>query len=105
MKWAWRGVLPPSFSKARSRKGAGADGAPMENPDSTSRSSTTDGLPVAPSMGPALLAVRAPHQTTAVGPRTVYICGLAVGVAVAASAVAQLLTRLIGFITNLSFYG
>src|SRR5947207_1240629 len=77
----------------------------MENPESTSASSTTEGLPVAPSMGPALHAVRAPQAATTLGPRTLLFCGLAAGLAIAAALVAQLLGLLISLVTNLSFYG
>jgi H+/Cl- antiporter ClcA/CBS domain-containing protein len=68
-------------------------------------SAITEGVPVAPSMGPALQSVRAPHEAPAVGGRVVLLCGLSVAVAFAAGLVAQALTRLIGLITNLAFYG
>jgi len=77
----------------------------MQNPESTSESSTTEGLPVAPAMGPALHAVRAPQASTRLGPRTLFISALCVGLAVAAALVAQLLGWLIGLVTNLAFYG
>ena len=68
-------------------------------------SATTGGLPVAPSMGPALDAARAPKQREGVDRRVVLVCGLSMLVAVAAAFVAQALTRLIGLVTNLAFYG
>src|SRR4051812_50187652 len=61
---------------------------------------TTDGLPVAPSLGPALSGVRAPRTHPRVDRRTVALCGVAVLVAVAAGVVAQLLTPPIGPGTN-----
>jgi len=64
-----------------------------------------DGLAVAPSMAPALASVRAPRVHPRVDRRTVWICGVAVAVAIAAGFVADVLTRLIGLITNLAFYG
>jgi len=64
-----------------------------------------DALPVAPSMVPALEAVHAPRQTSSVTPRVLYISGLSVLVALAAGVVALVLTKLIGLITNLAFYG
>ena len=67
--------------------------------------STTEGLPVAPSFGPTLLAAQVPPQTALVDGRVVYLCGLAVVLAGAAGLVAQLLTRVIGLVTNLAFYG
>jgi CIC family chloride channel protein len=67
--------------------------------------STTGGLPVAPSMGPALDAVRAPRQLAAVDGRVVMVSLGAVLVAFAAGLVARGLTALIGLITNLCFHG
>ncbi len=66
---------------------------------------TTEGLPVAPSLGPALLETRVPRQQSLVDGRVVYLCALSVLLAVAAGGVAQILTRLIALVTNLSFYG
>jgi CIC family chloride channel protein len=70
-----------------------------------SRSSSTDALPVAPSMGPALEASGADRRVSDVDVRVLFISALCVCVALVAGLVAQLLTRLIGFITNLAFYG
>jgi chloride channel protein, CIC family len=67
--------------------------------------STTGGLPVAPGLQTALGGRRDPGATRAVDRRTAFICGLAIVVAIGGGLVAQLLTRLIGFFTNLSFYG
>lgn len=69
------------------------------------RSATAGGLAVAPSMGAALATVRAPREVPTVDRRTVWVCAVAVAVAIAAAVVADLLTRLIGLITNLAFYG
>lgn len=70
-----------------------------------SRASTTGGLPVAPSMGPALDAAHVPHERAENQRRIVLISGLAILVAFGAGFVAVILMRLIGLITNLSFYG
>lgn len=70
-----------------------------------SRASTSGGIPVAPSMSPAMEAVRVPHQSSSVDRRVVVVSALAVGVALLAGLVAQVLTSLIGFITNVAFYG
>jgi CIC family chloride channel protein len=70
-----------------------------------SRASTTDGLPVAPSLGPALEATHVPHQRQENQRRIVLISGIAVLVAFAAGFVAIALIQLIGFITNIAFYG
>jgi H+/Cl- antiporter ClcA/CBS domain-containing protein len=70
------------------------------------RSSTTDGLPVAPSMGPGLAAVGVPRAGAAgVDRRVVAMSGIAVIVAIGAALIAQVLTALIGLVTNFAFYG
>jgi H+/Cl- antiporter ClcA/CBS domain-containing protein len=68
-------------------------------------SSTTDGLPVAPALGPTLLAARVPVESRPVDRRVLFICGVAVAIAVAAGLVAQLLSALISVLTNVSFFG
>lgn len=70
----------------------------------TSKSSTTSGLPVAPSLGPTLRGARVPLETRPLDRRVLFISTLAVLVALGAGFVAQLLTRLIGLVTNLAFY-
>ncbi len=67
--------------------------------------STTDGLPVAVSMGEALEAAHVPRRAALVDGRTVVICGLAVVLAIIAGVVAQVLQRLIFLVTNISFHG
>jgi H+/Cl- antiporter ClcA/CBS domain-containing protein len=64
-------------------------------------------LPVAPSMGPALesAGVHEPREYDPIDRRTVFVVGLAVAIAIAAGLAAQLLTRLIGLVTNVAFYG
>jgi chloride channel protein, CIC family len=69
------------------------------------KASTTAGLPVSPSLGPALAAADIPVRTALVDLRTVYISGLAVVIAIAAAGVAKGLTCLIGVITNFAFFG
>src|SRR4051812_10547414 len=66
---------------------------------------TTDALPVAPSLAPTLEAARVPPERSLVDARVVVISALAILVAIAAGFVAQALTRLIGFVTNIAFYG
>ena len=68
-------------------------------------SSTTEGLPVAVSMGPALSAARMTPHVSTVDLGVVYTCGLSIAVAAAAALIAQGLIRLIAFCTNVSFYG
>src|ERR671933_683902 len=70
-----------------------------------SRASTTGGLPVAPSLGPALDAAHVPHQAEEDKRRIVFISGISIGIAFCAGILAAVLTRLIGLITNAAFYG
>jgi len=64
-----------------------------------------DAVPVAPSLEPVLEAVRAPRVDDAPNRRTLRISALAIAAAFLAGFAAQLLTRLIGLITNVAFYG
>ncbi|MGZ3440711.1 MAG: chloride channel protein, partial [Polyangia bacterium] len=66
---------------------------------------TTEALPIAPSMAPTLEAAELPPRSTLVDGRVVFICGLAILLALCAGGIAQALTRLIGLFTNLFFYG
>lgn len=66
---------------------------------------TTEGLPVAISLGPALAAVNAPVQSSLVDRRVLLIGAVATGLAVVAALIAQGLIRLISLITHLAFYG
>jgi H+/Cl- antiporter ClcA/CBS domain-containing protein len=74
-------------------------------PESLESAATAGGMAVAPSMAPALASVRAPREAPRVDRRTVWICGVAIAVAIGAGFIADILTRLIGLITNLAFYG
>ena len=69
------------------------------------RASTTEGLPVAVSMGPALDAAAVPRHSSLVNGRVVFISGLAIAVAVAAAFIAQFLMHLISLVTHIAFYG
>src|SRR5690242_6367415 len=69
------------------------------------RASTTEGLPVSPSMGPALQSVAVPPQASLVDKDVIKICGLSILLAIAAACIAQILMHLIWLITNISFYG
>jgi len=73
--------------------------------DDVIKGATTEALPVAPSLAPTLEAARVPTERSLVDMRVVLISALAVLVAVGAGFVAQALTRLIGLVTNISFYG
>jgi hypothetical protein len=60
---------------------------------------------VAPSLEPVLDAVLTPREDEAPNRRTLRIAALAIVAAFLAAVAAQLLTRLIGLITNVAFYG
>src|SRR5512141_2441775 len=62
-------------------------------------------VPVAPSLEPSLAAAALQAPPLPVDRRVVTITLWAVVVAAAAAVVAQVLTRLIGLVTNLAFYG
>ncbi|HET9985203.1 MAG TPA: chloride channel protein [Longimicrobiales bacterium] len=63
------------------------------------------GLPVAPSLEPALASVQVvPREQVVVSRRLVTIAALAVGIGIAGGVVAKVLIALIGLITNLVFY-
>src|ERR1041385_1026603 len=77
---------------------------PVDDFDSPlSRSS--EGLPVAPSLDLALADVQAPPSYTPVDHRVIAICALALLIGAAGAVIASILTQLIGFITNLAYYG
>lgn len=70
-----------------------------------SSSSTTDGLPIAPSLGPTLERAQFPCPTTALSrSRTLVLLAYSVLIALVSALAAQGLTALIGLITNLAFH-
>jgi chloride channel protein, CIC family len=77
----------------------------MPEPHETNGASIEGALPVAPSLAPTLDAAHVPVEVRPVDGRVAWVCGLAIAVAVVAGFVAQGLTRLIGLITNLAYYG
>ena len=70
----------------------------------TSRSSTTDGLPVSPSLGPALESLEFPRHTNLVDRRVVLLSAISIVIGALAALAAQVLIHLIGLITNIAFY-
>lgn len=79
--------------------------------DSTGDSPSTDAsaarspIPVAPSLGPVLVAERVPARSGALAPRTIVISLWAAAIGVVAALIAELLTASLAFVTNLAFYG
>jgi len=69
------------------------------------KSSPKDSLPLAPSLSPTLESAHMPKEPIQFGIRSIYISLIAMILGIAAGFIAQILTRLIGLITNLSFYG
>ena len=67
--------------------------------------STTGGLPVAPTLGPALASAHVPRRAALVDGRVVLISLVAILVAAGAGVIARVLTDIIGLVTNLAFYG
>lgn len=67
--------------------------------------STTDGLPVAPSLGPTLGIEHVRRRSRPVDRRVAWVSALAIALAIAAGLIAQLLGHLIALCTNLAFYG
>src|SRR5690349_323313 len=63
------------------------------------------GIPVAPSLEPSLAAVQGPAEYTAVDRRVIVISGIAIVVGGAGAVIANILTHLIGFITNIAYFG
>jgi chloride channel protein, CIC family len=66
---------------------------------------TRGGLPVAVSLEPALDALQLPRRSNLVDRRVLGLSALAIALAIVTGFIAQGLTRLIGLITNLAFYG
>src|SRR6185436_9734480 len=67
--------------------------------------SSAEGLPVSPALDLVLEAAQIPPHAAIVDRRTVFISAVSILLAVAAACVAQFLVRLIGFVTNLAFFG
>src|SRR6185436_20371592 len=66
---------------------------------------TSEGVPVAPALGPTIERVRVPVERSAIDRRVIIVCGLAIALALVTGLVAQVLVSIIGLITNLAFYG
>jgi chloride channel protein, CIC family len=75
-----------------------------EIPHHVEKASTTPGLPISPSMGPALERADIPPEPLLVDRRVVLISFLSILLALAATLIAQVLLWLIQVITNISFH-
>ena len=63
-----------------------------------------DGIPVAPSLGPALDQTKVPRITAVIDGRVAWVSAIAMGLGLVAGFIAEGLVRLIGLVTNLAFY-
>ncbi len=63
------------------------------------------GLPIAPSLGPTMDTVYSPQDKDGYNYRSINIALISILLGIAGGFIAQILTRLIGLITNLCFYG
>ena len=88
--------MPEQFSQ---------DPLPPDHPLPPLEQSQIGGLPVAPNLGLSLAQVRMPRGLTRFDARLMRLIGVSILLGVAAACVAWLLMKLIGLITNLSFYG
>jgi CIC family chloride channel protein len=66
---------------------------------------TSEGIPVAPSLGPEIEQARLPVERAAIDRKVLILCALSIALAIVTGVVAQLLMSIIGFVTNLAFYG
>ena len=73
--------------------------------EKTSEPHTRASLPLAPSLDSTLSAAHMPRQFRPLDRRVLWIAALAMGLGAVVAGVARLLTGLIGFVTNLAFYG
>ncbi len=88
---------------ARADVGTGDTRAPI--PHAVENASTTEGLPVAVSLGPTLRELNVPAVPSLVDGRVVMLAAVSTLLAIAAAFIAQGLVRLIALVTNFSFYG
>ncbi len=66
---------------------------------------TTEGLPVAPSLGGAIEQMHIPARPSLMDARAMKIVMLAVALGIAAGFIAEFLRRLIALVTNIAFFG
>ena len=75
---------------------------PYENLEAAA---TSEGVPVAPSLGPLLGRLRMPVERTLLDGRAVFICALSIVLALGTGLVAQGLLAIIAAVTNAAFFG
>ncbi len=78
---------------------------PLPDDLSAERTSTAGGLPVAPSLESELPPTLSAAGSYLADSRTVFISALAICLGLMSALIAQVLMKLIGFVTSVSFYG
>lgn len=76
----------------------------MSDPSSPAKA-FTDGFSISPSLQPALDSAHIPPRVSNFDRRTILLCGLALIIAILAALIAQVLVHLIGFMTNIAYFG
>lgn len=75
------------------------------NVHNSESSSNPSNIPIAPSLEPTLESIRIPSQRSTFNRRVIVISFFSIFLGIISGYIAQGLTRLIGLITNISFYG
>jgi H+/Cl- antiporter ClcA/CBS domain-containing protein len=76
-----------------------------DSPPERMSHSASGGVPIAPSLEPAIAAVGIPWRSQENQNRLLFISALSIGIAFAAAACAEVLVALINVVTNLAFFG
>jgi H+/Cl- antiporter ClcA/predicted transcriptional regulator len=77
----------------------------MESHETLESAATSEGIPIAPALGPEIESARVPLERASIDRRVIIICALAIALAIVTGLVAQLLVAIIAVVTNLAFYG
>jgi H+/Cl- antiporter ClcA/CBS domain-containing protein len=77
----------------------------MQFPENLESAATSEGVPIAPAMGPLLDRARLPVERTLIDRRAVLVCAMSVALALVTGLVAQLLVAIINLVTNVAFFG
>ena len=77
----------------------------MLHPPDVTTAATTEGVPIAPSLSPAIENARVPLERSLIDNRVLMLSGIAIVLAAATGVIAQLLMRVIWLVTNIAFYG
>jgi H+/Cl- antiporter ClcA/predicted transcriptional regulator len=77
----------------------------MESHETLESAATSEGIPIAPALGPEIENARLPVERASIDRRVIIICALAITLAIVTGLVAQLLVAIIAVVTNVAFYG